>query len=308
MVRALAMLMSSTIANEAHRLSACSCWTHPSIAAWFSPLIFLSIIVIFTPSFSYPLLSSRFGAQDHVLPAHLLYSLCHQICASRVCTIIISIILSLILLICWLVPCFASPHLPTAITSPNSPAPTTRMERITLLFVAQSVFHCWKRTKKENKNLDPRRETSRRHCLKSWEKAPGSSLLPLQGHRCHRLSQILLGNTVRGLFFFWEPGFEPWLVASQLEDFPPCYKHVLVERHNSFIMFFFWDITCSFFLRYNLFFWCSTQLLMLSLSIQNIVKLCRPSKSMQSILNLCAKTFWEVSVGSNLNLHATSVT
>jgi hypothetical protein len=151
----------------------------------------------------------------------------------------------LILLISWLVPCFASPHLPTAITSPNSPAPTTRMERITLLFVAQSVFHCWKRTKKENKNLDPRRETSRRHCLKSWEKAPRSSLLPLQGHRCHRLSQILLGNTVRGLFF-WEPGFEPWLVASQLEDFPPCYKHVLVERHNSFIMFFL-DITCSFF-------------------------------------------------------------
>ena len=246
MVRALAMLMSSTIANEAHRLSACSCWTHPSIAAWFSPLIFLSIIVIFTPSFSYPLLSSRFGAQGHVLPAHLLYSICHQICASRVCTIIISIILSLILLICWLVPCFASPHLPTAITSPNSPAPTTRMERITLLFVAQSVFHCWKRTKKENKNLDPRRETSRRHCLKSWEKAPGSSLLPLQGHRCHRLSQILLGNTVRGLFFL-----RTWvwtLVGSLTTGGLPtmlqacsCWKTQLIHnvflRYNVFLFF-----------------------------------------------------------------------
>jgi hypothetical protein len=32
----------------------------------------------------------------------------------------------------------------------------------------------------------------------------------------------------RGDFFFWrEPGFEPLLVASQLEDLPPCYKHIL---------------------------------------------------------------------------------
>jgi len=59
--------------------------------------------------------------------------------------------------------------------------------------------------------------------VETREKAPESLLLPVQGHGCHKHS---FWGTQQGAFLC-EPGFEPWLVASQLEDLSSCYKHVL---------------------------------------------------------------------------------
>lgn len=59
--------------------------------------------------------------------------------------------------------------------------------------------------------------------VKTQEKAPDSLFLPVRGHGCHKHS--CFWGTQQGAFLC-EPGFEPWLVASQLEDLSLCYKNV----------------------------------------------------------------------------------
>ena len=102
---------------------------------------------------------------------------------------------------------------------------------------------------KEKPKQNPRhqgreRETSRRHYLKGREKAPKSWLFTVKGHCCRKLGlhQYFLGTGTRSkeaISFLREPGFEPWLVASQVTthnwttyhratsmSFPQCIGHM----------------------------------------------------------------------------------